>query len=400
MQKEDSFSAELTLATLFLGLSPVYWLPGIPSSALLLGKLFFLALLLAYPFLYFRDGIYAVPRFMPALLFFSALIATPSALAHLNLDFAGLFAVSFFVTLGYTLACRHGLKGALNSLFFSSVFFSLIAILVVVDFVLSGYFFNPIHEVRLFLYQTGFHGGRTGWTAICNVFLAITFVGIVVSESNLKKTIFSLAVIVLILNLVVVDSRGGLITGIIVLAAYLGYLARTSKARAATLLIALLLLSLFIMVNFGERFLMSRTYLSIVAPEELRSGVTTGRTEGFIVALNMYLDSPVLGAGAVNLKDFGQDVEKVHNVWLRILAEQGLLGFLGFFIFSVGLSFYVLRSKNIPRAICAMFLASGFVPTLFEPTGVFGNYFATAPFWMMAGVLLASKNNFSFAQNK
>ncbi|MDG3063493.1 O-antigen ligase family protein [Thauera mechernichensis] len=389
MQTVQRVSIELVFVALFLGLSPIYWLPLLPFSLLLTIKVMLLGVVVFYPFLRFKDGVYALPKFITPLLGFSVALAIPSAIAHLSFDFIGLFAILFLVAIGYTLSCCYGTERALNSLFMAVVVFSLIAMLVVIDFAAGGIFINPMHSVRLYLYQTGLHGGRTGWTAICNVFLAISLFGLIVSKPGLTRGALITSSVVLLLNLVVVDSRGGLITGVFVLSIYLLHLAANSRVKAFFLLMVFWLGGVLIAAEFGERLISSRTYLSIFAPEELRSGVTTGRTDGFWVAIRLYVESPLIGVGEINLKDYGQDVEKVHNVWLRTLAEQGFLGFLSLLVFSLGLFAAVFKRTALPRSAIYMVLAAGLVPSLFEPTGVFGNYFATAPFWITVGLLLA-----------
>ena len=399
MQTEHRVSPELVLAALFMGLSPVYWFPSLNSSLLLTIKVMLFGGVLVYPFLRFRDGVYALPRFIPPLLAIAVVLGAPSAVAHLSFEFLGLFAIAFFVAIGYTFSCCYGVERALNSVFLAVVIFSSIALLVVIDFAASGIFLNPMHSVRLYLYQTGFHGGRTGWTAICNVFLAISLFGLIVSKPGFKKNALVLSSVILLLNLIVVDSRGGLITGAVVLSVYLLHLAANSRVKAFFLLIIFWLGGVLIAAEFGERLIGSRTYLSIFAPEELRSGVTTGRTDGFWVAIKLYVDSPLIGVGEINLKDYGQDVEKVHNVWLRTLAEQGLLGLLSLFVFCFGLFAALFKRSVFPRSAIVMVVAAGLVPSLFEPTGVFGNYFATAPFWITSGILLASAEDYSSEQD-
>lgn len=390
MTYDRRFSIELVFLTIFLIFGPIYWLPGVPSVVLLFLKAGAFGLFLLLPYLSFRYEIYAVPKFLPLCLVLAVCLAAPSAVVHLNFDFLDYFLISFLVVLGYSLAARYGLDVIFSVLFFVVVAFSVICLVVVFDFFLGGVFVNPIHESRLFLYQTGFHGGRTGWTGIVNVFLSLALIGLLLNSSAARKVILNLSVVVFLLNLFLVDSRGGLITAVLVLLVFLFRFAQESRAKTVLLLLLLFTITSVFFAQFADRLMMSRTYLSIFAPEELRSGITSGRTEGYLAAFDLYLKAPALGLGATDMREFGQEVERIHNVWLRVLVEQGLLGLLAIVVFSAGVFVTLLQRRVYPLSIYLMPLVSGLLPTLFEPTGVFGNFFATALFWVLIGLLLGA----------
>lgn len=392
MIKEQRFPLELACLTFFLVVGPIYWLPGLPSFALFLVKAGSLALLLMLPYLSFRKEIYAVPPFLPSVIVGTLILAAVPAAASLSFSFLSYLVVSAFVVLGYSLAKYYGPEAVLDCIFYSVIGFSVFGAVVFIDFVSGGIFLNPIHETRLYLYQTGFHGGRTGWTGICNLFLAFALIGLYLGASGLKRSFLIFSVVTLLLNLFLVDSRGGLLTGAVVVAFYLFALGRDSKAKLVLLSIVFVSMAAVFFHQFSDRLLVSRIYLSVFAPEELRSGITSGRAEGYLVALDLYLSAPLLGLGDVDMREFGQEVEKVHNVWLRVLVEQGLLGFLAllFFAFSVFLSLF--RKSQHPRVVYVLLLTAGLLPTLFEPTGVFGNFFATSLFWVALGVFIGENN--------
>lgn len=392
MNDDRRISIELVFLTIFLIFGPIYWLPGVPSAALLSLKAGAFGLFIFLPYFVFRQGIYAVPKSIPFCLVATVCLAAPSAVVHLNFDFLNYFLIAFLVVLGYSLAGRYGVDTVFSALFFVVLAFSILCMLVVFDFLLSGLFVNPIHESRLFLYQTGFHGGRTGWTGIVNVFLSLSLVGILLNQSAGRKAVLSFSVVIFLLNLFLVDSRGGLITGLLVILVFLFRFARESKLKTVLVLLLLTALTAVFFVQFADRLMMSRTYLSIVAPEELRSGITSGRTEGYLAAIDLYLKAPTLGLGETDMREFGQEVERIHNVWLRVLVEQGLLGFLAMVVFSVGVFISLLQRRVYPMAAYLMPLVAGLLPTLFEPTGVFGNFFATALFWILIGLLLGANS--------
>ncbi len=393
MIKKQRFSLELICLAFFLVVGPIYWLPTVPGAVLLAAKAGGLALVLLFPYLGLRKEIYAVPPSLPLVIITALVFSAPPAVASLSFDFLNYFVISLFIVLGYSLAKYYKQEAVLDCLFYAVVGFSVFGFFVFVDFLFGGIFVNPIHETKLYLYQTGFHGGRTGWTGICNLFLALALIGLLLNISGLKKILLSVSVSILLLNLLLVDSRGGLVTGIFVILAYLFALGRDSKTKFVLLSIVFACFAIVFFYQFADRLLMSRTYLSLVAPEELRSGITSGRMEGYLVALDLYMQAPLVGLGDVDMRDFGQEVEKIHNVWLRVLVEQGLFGFLGLLFFSFGIFYTLFRNSQHPWAVYIMLLVAGLLPTLFEPTGVFGNFFATALFWVAIGVFLSGNTD-------
>lgn len=123
-------------------------------------------------------------------------------------------------------------------------------------------------------------------------------------------------------------------------------------------------------------------------------------------AWNMFKDHPVLGVGLGQYKDNYQKkyisplakehyLEHAHNNFLQMLAENGIVGFIGFismFCYIIGHNFKkFLREKNIySLAICAVtitLLLQGF--TEFN----FGNSAVVKAYWLILGCLVVLENN-------
>lgn len=391
---EKGVSLELFFLMLFLAVGPIYWLPSLPPSALLAAKLLLLGVVFLYPYLSFRRDIYAVPSFLMPALVGLFLFEAPSAIKHLSFEFLMVVGASYFIVLGYSLSKLYGGLLVVDVMYRSTMVFSLFAALVVVDYALNGVFVNPVHDVRLYLYQTGFHGGRTGWAGICNIFLAVALMGVVHARSWWERGLLWIAAVILLANLFMVDSRGGLITASLVVGVFVIRVGLRSPSRLVVLMFVMAGLVGGLIAQFGDRLVESRTYLSIFAPSELRSGVTTGRVDAYQQAVALFYESPVLGVGEVDMREYGQNAEKIHNVWLRVLVERGFLALLGFMVFAGSVFYFALRGQGSKAVDVSIVFLAAMIPTLFEPTGVFGNYFASAFFWFAIGVFLHKQDFF------
>ena len=385
---ERNGAFELFLLMLFLALGPIYWLPFVPQPILLAAKLVLLGGVFLCPYISFRRDVYAIPKFLVPVLICLLILEAPSAIKNLSFEFMALVGVGYFIVLGYTLSVLYGMPRVLGVVYRSTIFFSFVAALVIVDYGFGGVFLNPVHEVRLYLYQTGFHGGRTGWAGICNVFLAVALMGVMHAPSQWERALLWLSAILLVMNLFLVDSRGGLITASLIIFIFVVRVGLRSPSRLFVFLMVMVSVFGVLISQFEDRLIESRTYLSIFAPDQLRSGVTTGRVDAYQQAIELFYQSPFLGVGDVDMREYGQNAEKIHNVWLRVLVERGALSLLGLLVFSVSVFYSALRTQGDMFADVLIVVLAGLVPTLFEPTGVYGNYFASAFFWFLVGVFM------------
>lgn len=389
---EKRGSLELFFLMLFLAIGPIYWLPSLPPSALLAAKVLLFGIVFLYPYLSFRRDVYAVPRFLAPALIGLVILEAPSAIKHLSFEFLMVVGAGYFIVLGYSLSKIYGGSLAVAVMYRATLVFSLFATFVVVDYGLGGVFVNPVHDVRLYLYQTGFHGGRTGWAGTCNIFLAVALMGIIHAKHGFERGLLWLAAAILLANLFMVDSRGGLVTAGLVVGVFVVRVGFRSPSRLLVFALVMATIVGALVTQFGDRLMESRTYLSIFAPNELRSGVTTGRVDAYWEAVAIFYENPLLGVGEVDMREYGQNAEKIHNVWLRVLVERGVLAFLGFATFAIGAFYCSLRGQSDKAVDVAIVLLAAIIPTIFEPTGVFGNYFASAFFWFSIGVFLSIRD--------
>ncbi len=182
--------------------------------------------------------------------------------------------------------------------------------------------------------------------------------GLIFGKSGLqdKKPLLFISVAIMTIAVILTSSRGGMIASIAVLAFVLAmsFIARkrnrtserteertpTQKALIATVAAAAVLVLIGSVVFLGG----SDALLRGVTMDAGKDDMSNGRLHFWSVAIKIFLDHPILGAG---LDAFGVAftkhdtwhgifrVEQAHNEYLQILAETGIVGFacIGAFIY-------------------------------------------------------------------
>lgn len=133
-------------------------------------------------------------------------------------------------------------------------------------------------------------------------------------------------------------SRGGLIALILVVILYMALSNFSRKIKVATVsllcLIVIYVASSFIQIDVNQ-IITSRI-------NDFSSDEGSGRLELWGQATDYFISHPILGIGAFNFSDYYafEHNEKlyVHNTYLEILAESGIIGFLFYFSFLVMLA--------------------------------------------------------------
>lgn len=122
---------------------------------------------------------------------------------------------------------------------------------------------------------------------------------------------------------------------------------------------------------------------------------TTGRLQGYETAFDMIAQRPFHGHGleqVIIVTPVGEHIE-IHNLWLKWAAYGGVLAPLLFAVMA-GVIVYngagLLRVRGGRRLPAATFLivTLGLLATLFEPEALLGAFQYTAIWWAAAGVLV------------
>lgn len=223
------------------------------------------------------------------------------------------------------------------------------------------------------------------FAAFMEMTIGITFgllLGDVVERN--RKALLMIAMLLMVIAVVMTGSRGGVISTLGVAAFVLFahfYLRRNAVHASATgrigLKIAIASAAALILVAFAVLFLSGADPLVRGLGMGAQADVTSGRTHFWSVALKVYQDHPIIGAGfdAFGVAFTRHDtwngffrVEQAHNDYLQALADGGVLAFLCVVAF-IALFFrrasaVVLRSTSPTRRSIAVGAMAGCVGIL------------------------------------
>lgn len=209
---------------------------------------------------------------------------------------------------------------------------------------------------RLFGYDLSSYGGITGKTyyiVLCS-FLICSY-ALLVSNNNLRKIlIISIALVCVLMS----GSRSNIIT--IPIAIVLSILLKTPNKKVLLRTIKIcfvLVIMLSIICILGERFKFE-TYLRVqdtIVRYISGKSITNGRNVIQERAWNLFFQKPVFGIGWMNFQVIGSGTSGIgsnaHNMYIQLLCEVGVVGFLMFIIAFFGdlLSDILFLRKNLFR---------------------------------------------------
>lgn len=209
----------------------------------------------------------------------------------------------------------------------------------------------------------------------------------------LAGTGFILSFIALIFN----GTRGAWVALIPVFILIMGYYACTNKKYLALCLVAVI----------GAGTVLSTNQIFVEKVKSITSTTNRSNTERLLIwqsAYNMFKDNPVLGVGLGQYKDsyqkkyiLPQATEKylghAHNNFLQMLAENGLVGFIGFvvmLVYIMGRNLVDFCRKRCPYSL--IILSSTLALVLQGLTEYnFGNSAVMKSYWLMLGCVLVMK---------
>ncbi len=141
---------------------------------------------------------------------------------------------------------------------------------------------------------------------------------------------------------IVTFSRGGIITGVVIILAFLfSYYKKSSIKNKARIL-------KLVLVFFGVSFLIwfftsvqtdgfiDKRYANQDAAGRVKEDLSTGRNVLISFELEEFLKNPIFGVGVGKIKELREDEQGIvaasHNEMSRILSEHGMFGFFAFLI--------------------------------------------------------------------
>ena len=339
-------------------------------------------------FLLKKNGVYLFCIFIISILY---------SLLIFNIQFVFIFSVIFsiaYASLGYHI------NGELIKLSFLSrlasilLFFGLTWV-VLAKFIPSlNYVYNIDYGITIFdlnLYNNGYNVGRTGWNTSLVV---IYFLFLLLLNNCVKifdKIICYSNLFLIIASTLVSDGK----TGIIIIVSFFIF---NFMRKIGYILSSVFLVSSFLLVsyyfNYIKIFLIENTRLGMIFDSS--ADFTTGRNDASLTAIEIIKDNIIIGTaykGGYNLFDYGYEYKDIHNVWLNLIANFGVVYFL-FYITFLGL--FVFNAIKISKKygensyIYYQLILACFIITLVEPW-VFVSYLPyMAIFWFILGSMSKS----------
>ena len=178
------------------------------------------------------------------------------------------------------------------------------------------------------------------------------------SKTVFHKTINLVLISAIAFRGIITFSRGGILSGLMMIALFLGLYFIRLKLNLKGRLIAYMGI-----IAFGAIFtwtvsssstdgLIDKRYANQDATGKEKSDVSTGRSSLFLFELEAFKENPILGVGVGKLKELRFEKEGImaatHNEMSRILGEHGSFGLVAFLILLFTPLVYRLEhNKNI-----------------------------------------------------
>ena len=370
--------------SIFLGLSPVFWVPNISPVLIILFKWSLFVFISAYTVLFYLNRTFELPgrQFILLALVFMFLILVPYAALGDNIN-SIIALVNILQIIIFLMATKIVIKA-------KKVFFVLQrSVWIISFFVFLSVFFmltdplltNPL-AADLVLINTGFGNSRTGWGPAIGLFLPF-----LLFFSGYLSLIY-----LFVISQILTGGRTAFYLSLLAIPIVV-YLEKSLKIKLkliASLIVVYLVLFLYFPSLIGDfRVLNSLIYEDGIDLDDFSSG-RIGRLQNAWASI---MESPFLGHGFYR-SFLG---EGVHNVFVKNWVYYGFV----YFLLSVTVVVYILvrslkkimNSNNFVDkkffSLIFLVLGSGVLIGMVEPSIIFGN-FNTFSIWWFCFALIAS----------
>lgn len=377
----------------YLGLAPIYWLPGLDPDLLGAAKVSLFAasaaLICMVALLEDRGGLPSGLLGPLGLALFLAASVTgliqadsaydaASAVKDCVLAFCGLWVFHQLARLGVDV----------ERLLLGSALVAAGACALVAS---SGYLgwpdvSGPSRYDATHLWISGFGSVRTGWadgTALYVVPLLFPFAG--TTRSKTLKALCVCGIAAIMLSQFLVSGRAGLAASLLAVA-----VALNGRGRRRALAALGLGLGLVVAGNIGEIKRQLRFVRENDAAYEL-DDMSGGRVDQALSGVDKALERPLFGAGAGRA---WIGTHEIHNLWLRLAAESGIPCPLALFLIAVQAVLGAARARapgggppGLRERAYLGGLLGGLLMTFLEPRMVMGAFQVTALWWAFAGAV-------------
>jgi len=399
------------LMILYLGTSPVYWLPYLDVSLFSNIKFLLIAssIVLIWMLAFSNKGI-VFPKGMVGpmgllLLVLSAMFALLQAKEGLLVKRLIDMCLGFVMMWSFFLLTKNG--GDIRRIFLYSALTMAVLCWLTVTSKLLGV---PVWVApSVFnsdpLYVSGFGSLRTGWSGGIALFIPV----LLLLTSDNRSTFISIIITLLAIAGIVgsqltVAGRAGLLASLMIISLY--SIVRVKKIY----IVVIVLLMVVSVIPFSDYLLVHLRFDRLEGSggsADVLNHFSAGRIGSYIQALSWFAEKPFTGFG------FGQATfggHEIHNFWLRLLVEGGVLLPATFFsvllaiLFRLRKQFKMLKNVNDHELkdssvsvykytnlnlSVLMIILCGVIISFFEPNVFLGSFQNTAIWWAAAGVAIA-----------
>lgn len=384
----------------YLGLAPIYWLPGISSETLGNVKigLFILSVTLVVIVAMAGNKI-RIPVGMAGPLGLAlTILSTAGSLLHAetHLIFTTLKDyILVFTTLWIIYVMVQIRINIEQTMVFSALMVACAcAVVVAAKYAGGPDFKGPAEYLADHLWISGFGSLRTGWSN--GVALYVMPLALVFGRKNTRvnfalKFGSILAILAIVLSQYIVAGRAGLLASILIIGIALNY-----PGKRKFLMILAVAGSLLLLLNSNSFYEQMRIIREDTGHAEVGSfdTISAGRLEGSLIGIRKALESPIFGNGLQSVI-IGHD--EIHNLWIRLAAESGFpapIVLLSIVFIIVKAAYISSRNRNDTaegRYQYNVYLGgilAGLFISMLEPRILLGTFQISIMWWVFAGIVL------------
>lgn len=225
------------------------------------------------------------------------------------------------------------------------------------------YLYTPSVKEVVFNTQSNFKTsggfGPNQVSTILGLGIFLFFTKIVLSSKTKGVLLINLILFLFIsFRGIVTFSRGGIITGVLMIILLMIYLFFITNSKAKNKIILFVVAGFIAFVgvwtysSLQTSGLIDKRYANQDAKGRVKESKLTGREKLIESELNMFLDNPILGIGVGKNKEYREETTGIeaasHNEITRMLAEHGMFGLFGLIILLVTpMVLYLNNKQNI-----------------------------------------------------
>jgi O-antigen ligase len=374
----------------YLGTAPVYWLPWIPLEVwtpfkivlYLLAVSGVLVLTIRRKQAFFPMGIFGLGGFILLAVFFlpGFLQAGSEDILVRVLDIT--FAAAFFWVIYNAVALGMDIPRIAMASAGVVALFNIPIILPMMD--LLPLYMSQI-DPRWSIVYTGLSGASTGWSTGISLYVPFLIYGATqYAHRRGLLLLFSALLLLLLAGQFVVGGRSGILSSLLIIVLFVTYRLKGRQKFYVLVAIMVVLAGLFTWIDARElqrHFRLDRLVTSGTVNAAVLDHFSAGRVLQYQLAVQGIANRPLLGHGVHAFQNLGLGFE-LHNVWLRLWYESGIMLLL-LFVFMIVNS---VRSKSTERGhfnyFARLCMYGGICMAFFEPSVLLGAFQNSAMWWL------------------